>query len=98
MKLGVEGILHGHFLFRLEFVGFSEFPPSFLTRCGGLTELECHDYDWPFYDSNQNTRFVPNTMWDHIVESTRRSGLEYACFTGCNNLVEELIAGELANL
>ena len=91
-KLGIEGILHGRFLSRLELVGFSAFPPSFLTRCSYLTKLECHNYIWPFYYSNQNVRSV---VWDHSIESTSYSNLQYACFTGCNNLVEELIAGEL---
>ncbi len=100
MKLGIEGILHSRFLSHLELVGFSEFPPSFLTCCSHLTELECHNYVWPFYYSNQNTHSVPNTVWDHSIESKCHSNLllVYACFTGCNNLVEELIAGELVIL
>jgi len=100
MKQSMEAILHGQYLSRLELVGFSELPRSFLARCLSLTELDYHEYAW--WNSVLPAQIIESgNKAVHIAEGSKLPchpvpfNLQYAYFTGYNNVVEALIAGEL---
>jgi len=99
MKLGMEAILDGQYLSRLELVGFSELPRSSFVRCLSLTELDYHEYAW--WNGLRLAQMIESENKTHIAEDSQLTchslpfNLRYAYFTGCNNLVEALITGEL---
>lgn len=87
MKRGIEAILGGQYLSRLEVVGFSELPRSLLVHCRHLIQLDYHELDAqvpkisvPTQSSIESCHSLPFT-------------LQYASLTGCNDFVEALIAG-----
>ena len=98
MKLGIEAILRGRYLSRLELVGFSEIPRSFLAPCVSLTELDYHKYAWcvvPAQKMASQTKKKHNAQASELTSPSLPFNLRYAYFTGCNDLVEALIVGQL---
>lgn len=99
LKVGIEGILCGPSLSRLEFAGFSELPHSFLACYSQyLTELQYNEHPWPYGSASQR-RVVSNVprTGDHGIESLHHSlpfDLQSACFTGYNDYIEALIVGQ----
>jgi hypothetical protein len=96
MKLGLEAILRGQALSRLELVGFSELPRSLLAPCLYLNEVWYHERA-SRHDPAPNIASLQKRDFHRDGGESWCSlpfNLRYACLTGYNELVEALIAGE----
>ena len=90
MKSAMAETFRSPGLTRLQIVGFSELPPFFFSHCTSLRELEYHEF------SNLTSNRCNNITSPFKAETKGElpSKLRYASFTGCNALMESLIAGK----
>jgi len=92
-KLGIQMILRGQYLSRLQILGFLELPCSLLDHCLHLVELTYNECTW----RAGNTASVPKAdFYGGKSCNLFPFNLQHASLTGNNKFVEELIAGNSA--
>ena len=93
MKMGIEQILRGWDLSRLEIIGFSELPCSLFAHCLSLTDADYHEQAC-WHDRNTALSILSKEFRRRECH-TLPFNLRRASFRGYNDIVEALIAGEL---